>query len=215
MPVMLHTRISKYFLTTSFLIFSSYLLFSQMVSNVEELRKFSNFKNQLYKIEQETLIRIAAQKKWSLQKRTPEGNIAYLTGIDERGLPEYLITTSNLNAAATIGTNQLWVGGDLGLSLDGSTASLSNKLAIWDEGKVRETHLELGTNRIIFADNATTVSSHSTHVAGTLIGKGINPLAKGMSFNAQNLLVYSFSNDLSEMSAAASNLLLKLYTKRF
>ncbi|HLF45310.1 MAG TPA: S8 family serine peptidase [Chitinophagaceae bacterium] len=175
---------------------------------MEELKTFSNFKEQLYKIEQASLIKIAGQKGWPLQKKKPDGSIIYLSGIGERGLPVYIGTTSNLNAAATIGTNQLWAGGNLGLNLDGGSANMGSKLALWDEGRVRESHQEIGTNRIINADAGGAISSHSTHIAGTLIAKGINPIAKGMSFNATNLIVYDWNSDISEMAAASGTGLL-------
>ena len=201
-------RFCKTTLTFSFFFFSMSALFSQTLTKVDELRAFSNFKDQLYKLEHETLIKVANQKGWTLQKKRPDGSFVYLSGIGEKGLPVYIGTTSNLNAAATIGTSQLWLGGDLGLSLDGGSTNMGNKLAIWDEGKIRETHQEFGTNRVVFSDNAGTISSHSTHVAGTMIAKGVNPIAKGMSFNAKNLLVYDWNSDISEMAVASGTGLL-------
>ncbi len=191
---------------TSFIIFffSLTALFSQTTTKADELRIFSNYKEQLYKLEQENLIKIAKQKDWPLQKKRPDGSFVYLSAIGEKGLPVYIGTTSNLIAAATVGTNQLWAGGDLGLSLDGSSANMGNKLAIWDEGRIRESHQEIGSNRIVNADAGGNISSHSTHVAGTMISKGINPVAKGMSFNAKNLLVYDWNSDVSEMSTASA-----------
>lgn len=183
-------------------------LFSQTITKVAELRAFSNFNEQLYKIEQESLLKIAGQKGWPLQKKRPDGSFVYLSGIGEKGLPVYIGTTSNLNAAATIGTSQLWVGGDLGLSLDGGSSNMGNKIAIWDEGKIRETHQEFGSNRVVFSDAASVISSHATHVAGTMISKGVNPIAKGMSFNAKNILVYDWNSDISEMAAASGTGLL-------
>ena len=45
--------------------------------------------------------------------------IIELMYIDERGNPQYVVT-SNSNAAATSSTNELFSGGAAGLSLDGS-----------------------------------------------------------------------------------------------
>src|SRR6185503_3794543 len=112
----------------------------------------------------------------------------------------------NIISAATIRTNLLWPGGSTGLSLNGSSTSVKGKIAIWDEAKPLPTHVEL-TGRVTQKDNASSVSDHSTHVAGTMIASGVNPLAKGMSFGQQQLLAYDWNNDNSEMLAAASQLL--------
>jgi len=51
-------------------------------------------------------------------------------------------------------------GGGDGLSLNGSTAALKGKIAVWDEGMVRPTHVELN-GRVIQKDNANVLSDHS------------------------------------------------------
>jgi hypothetical protein len=118
----------------------------------------------------------------------------------------YIITESNIGAAATIGTTSLWPGGSSGLTLTGSSNNVKNKLAVWDGGKVRSTHVELN-GRVVQRDGSPTNSDHSTHVAGTLIGAGVNPQAKGMSFGQQELVAYDFSNHMSEIMNEAPNLL--------
>lgn len=149
---------------------------------------------------------MAKEKGWELVIPKINGGMAVLVDIDELGMPIYLSTQNNITAAATIGTNKLWPGGSTGLNLSGSSANLKDKLAIWDEARVLATHVEL-TGRVVQRDNPGSVSDHSTHVAGTMTAKGINPLAKGMSFNLQELVAYDFNNDGSEMLGEASNLL--------
>ncbi|MES1160014.1 MAG: S8 family serine peptidase, partial [Bacteroidota bacterium] len=149
---------------------------------------------------------LARQKGWPLTLRNKKGALAYLRGLNGRGLPVYITTTDNILSAATIGTNQLWAGGSTGLNLSGGSSGMTGKIAIWDEGRVRNTHVEL-KGRVVQTDNAATLSDHSTHVAGTLIAAGVNPLAKGMSYGAQKLLAYDFDNDVSEMMSAAPDLL--------
>ena len=56
-------------------------------------------------------------------------------------------------------------------------------------------------------DNSATISDHSTHVAGTMIAKGVYAPARGMSFGASGLIAYDFDNDASEMAAKAATLL--------
>ncbi len=163
--------------------------------------------------EKEKLIRqhirmIALEKGWDTILRGANGKVAVLTGIDEFGIPLYLTTENNISSAATIGTNKLWPGGLSGLNINGSGANVRGKLAIWDGGKVRNTHVEL-TGRVLQKDNATELNDHATHVAGTMVATGINPLAKGMSFGQQELIAYSFTNgaDNGEMLSEASDLL--------
>ena len=157
--------------------------------------------------QQQLLTKIALQKGWSLVMRNKKGQNAYLRGVDKLGRPVYTTTTDNIISAATIRTNKLWPGGSTGLSLNGNVAAMKGKIAIWDEGLVRPTHVEL-VGRVIQVDNSPILSDHSTHVSGTMIAAGVNPVAKGMSYGAQLLQCYDFINDTAEMIAAAGQGLL-------
>ncbi len=131
----------------------------------------------------------------------PDGRVFELIGIED-GQPVYY-TTHNINAAATTRASRLWSGGGLGLSLDGSGFS---GLAIWDGGAVLTTHQEFnntGTVRVTKADGASTLSAHSTHVAGTLIAGGVSASARGMAHRG-TLKAYEWTNDNSEMASAAA-----------
>ena len=156
---------------------------------------------------QRILTQTALQKGWPLTIRNKKGRLAYLRGIDGQGLPYYVTTTDNIISAATIRTNTLWQGGSTGLNLSGSSAIMKGKIAVWDEGLVRPTHVELA-GRVAQVDGSSTLSDHSTHVSGTMIAAGVNPLAKGMSYGAQLLNCYDFDNDEAEMSTAAGKGLL-------
>ncbi|MCE2833959.1 MAG: hypothetical protein LW694_06230, partial [Chitinophagaceae bacterium] len=48
---------------------------------------------------------LAKQKQWPLEIPGKEGRVAKLVGVDAFGFPMYFETLSNVNAAATIGTN--------------------------------------------------------------------------------------------------------------
>ncbi|HEV2355828.1 MAG TPA: S8 family serine peptidase, partial [Puia sp.] len=154
-------------------------------------------------LEQQQLTRTALEKGWPLMIPGKKGQLLYLHGIDAFGRPRYVKTVDNIISAATIGTNQLWTKP----GLTGSSASVKGKIAIWDEGLVRPTHVEL-TGRVIQVDNATALSDHSTHVAGTLIAAGVNPAAKGMANGEQTLQCYDFNGDAQEMDNAAKQGLL-------
>ncbi len=181
--------------------------FAQTQKQKDELIAFSKF----LKIEEtrnyKKALALAVVKGWPLQMALPNGGIMKLTGVYPSGLPEYTATESNAEAAATTGASNLWDGGSSGLNLTGSSTAMNGKLAIWDGGALLGTHQEL-TGRVVSGDGATSISDHATHVAGTMIAKGINPLAKGMLHNIANIKAYDFNSDNSEMAAAASGLLL-------
>jgi len=180
---------------------------AQVVVNKAGMQKASQDRALKEAAFQKILTKTALERGWPLTLRNKKGRLAYLRGINNSGLPYYVTTTDNLISAATIRTNKVWSGGGDGLSLNGSTAALKGKIAVWDEGEVRPTHVELA-GRVIQKDNSTTLSDHSTHVSGTMIAAGVNHLAKGMAFGAQQLLAYDFNSDESEMMAAAANGLL-------
>ena len=177
-------------------------------TNFIDLQEASKLQLQKEKQQQEILLKIAKEKNWPLilTSNSSSKEIIILTGISNSGIPLYTSTQSNVVAASTTGTNQLWSGGRLGLSLSGSSASVANNLAIWDGGRIMPNHIEL-TGRVTQRDVAASNSSHATHVAGTMVASGINPAAKGMAFGTTNLNCYDFINHLSEMLGAASGLL--------
>jgi Subtilase family/GEVED domain/Secretion system C-terminal sorting domain len=180
--------------------------FSQTKTNTDILQRASVQQAEKEKLLYKQLFTLSQQKGWPMVMKGKNGRVAILTGIDESGYPLYTTTFNNITAAATIRTNTLWPGGSTGLNLSGSSANVKDKLAIWDGGKVRSTHVEL-TGRVVQRDAPTSISDHSTHVAGTMIASGVNPLAKGMSFGEQELVAYDFNNDGSEMLNEAPNLL--------
>jgi len=126
-----------------------------------------------------------------------DGTIREIRRLSPTGRPIYN-TTLNLNSARTISTNQVWEGGSTGLDLDGAGVVLG----IWDGGKVRTTHVEFG-GRASVLDNASELSDHGTHVAGTLGAAGINNNAHGMA-NKSRIDSYDWNNDISEIRSAAS-----------
>ncbi|HEX3933327.1 MAG TPA: S8 family serine peptidase, partial [Puia sp.] len=179
---------------------------AQQQTNTQALQKTSQQLAAQYQSFRKILLQTAKEKGWPLTLRNKKGRLAYLRGISSQGFPYYVTTTDNIISAATIRTTSLWPGGSTGLNLNGSSAFLKGRIAVWDEGLVRPTHVEL-TGRVIQEDAAqgdTVLSPHSTHVSGTMIAAGVNPVAKGMSFGAQLLQAYDFYNDESEMAKAAA-----------
>ncbi len=183
-------------------------LHAQVKTETQILRNASARRIQEADTDFRNVLKLAKDRGWQMMINGDHGSIAHLVGVDDMGYPIYLKLDNNITSAATIRTNTLWPGGSTGLSLNGSSASVRGKIGIWDGGKILGSHVEL-TGRVLQKDNSPSVSSHATHVTGTLIAAGINPAAKGMSFGAQQLLAYDFlgSSDFGEMMAEAPNLL--------
>ncbi|QDK82874.1 S8 family serine peptidase [Spirosoma sp. KCTC 42546] len=157
-------------------------------------------------------VSLAKQVGHPLRVVRSNGRIVEVAGVDEHGNLLFNATTAtivgNTQVANATRTSSLYSGGSLGLNLSGSSASVQNKLGIWDGGAVLATHVEV-KGRVTQNDKASTTAAdeeHPTHVATTMIGAGINPLARGMSFGAK-LQAWDYTSDVSEMTTAAPNLL--------
>ncbi|MBS7564302.1 S8 family peptidase [Mucilaginibacter sp. Bleaf8] len=150
---------------------------------------------------------LAPQHNWSIRKRTKNGTVLSLQRLTPAGFPIFYKTFNNVIAAATTRTTDVQQGGSLGLNLSGSSSFLNGKLGLWDGGVVYSAHQEFAGKNITLG-NSVASDLHTTHVAGTMIAKGVYAPAKGMASNAATLLSYDFDNDIAEMSSAAPNLLL-------
>lgn len=179
---------------------------TEVRTNKKELDRFAAAAAKDYKANKAKALEVAKKKGWLVEKTFSDGRRISLQGIDSQGMPIYYITDNNSRAAATVGTDQLWAGGTLGLSLSGAGSAVSDKLGVWDGGRVLLSHQEL-TGRVVQKDTPANTSDHATHVAGTMIASGINILAKGMAYATKMLSAYDFNNDVAEMAAAAPNLL--------
>lgn len=133
-----------------------------------------------------------------------DGSISELMAV-QNGHPVFY-TTHNIKAADTIGSDEVWPGGSLGLSLTGT----NHTLGMWDVAAVRTAHAEFAQgilSRVMIGDAYTNFIqyAHSTQVAGTMIAAGVNTNSKGMSFQSP-LRSYRWDEDIAEMAlAAASN----------
>ncbi|NNU33783.1 hypothetical protein HK413_05845 [Mucilaginibacter sp. S1162] len=85
----------------------------------------------------------AFSRGWITNRRTRNGGVVALQGLNNLGFPKYLTTHGNTPSQATTGTNQVQPGGTTGLSLTGSSTFLNNKLAMWDGGWVYKAHQNL------------------------------------------------------------------------
>ncbi len=190
-----------------FLLIVPVFSFSQQEKKGVDVLKLSQQYSAKEKKATNNLLQIAKQKGWALMLKSDNPNqLILLTGIDSRGFPVYTTTNNNTIAATTTHTNQLWQGGTTGFNLSGSSSNIQGKIAIWDGGVPMGNHIEL--NGKIINKDGSSILDHTTHVSGTLMANGINPLAKGMAYGATQLNCYDFNNQISEMLAAAGNLLL-------
>lgn len=147
-------------------------------------------------------IKKAKERGLPLREVSDDGAVMELQGLDERGELIYYVT-DNRDAARTLSTDELYPGGSLGLNLTGSTMTAGE----WDGGAVRSSHVELTGGRVTQVDSSTSISDHATHVAGTIIGSGVDTSARGMAY-AADLDAYDWTNDDAEMASAAANGLL-------
>ncbi len=138
-----------------------------------------------------------------LRRELPNGRVLELQRVTPGLRPTFYIT-NNLDAADTVSTLKVWPGQSAGLDLDGGGMTVGE----WDGGAIYAGHPDF-IGRLTQMDGATTVSGHSTHVAGTLIGSGdgLEPRSRGMAYAAQ-LNAWDWNSDTSEMALAAAGGLL-------
>ncbi len=146
-----------------------------------------------------------------------KGAYLFLHHIDPTGRPVYYQTRSNQALATSINTSKLWDGGSLGLNLQGQGMEVSparSRLGMFEPGPTRTTHQEFGGRAItrdlpVFTDQVAgskpkEATDHATHVAGTMVARGIQAQARGMA-NQARLDCYEIATDeLVEMQTAAS-----------
>ncbi len=170
----------------------------------ENLEKLSVDFSTKRKQNQKKAFLMAKENNWPIFKTLKNGTIISLQGVDDLGFPLYLKTFDNTTAAGTTRTNSLYSGGSLGISINGSSSNLIGKVGVWDGGGVSLTHQEFTTNRVEQKDTPSSISLHSTHVAGTMMAKGVYLSARGMAWGLQKLYAWDFDNDASEMTKAAT-----------
>lgn len=176
---------------------SSFLVFGQTETDRRALLNFAEAKQIESQLRKQEAERYAIQNDLPIRIETDE----YLAEIMEirNGKPQYYITT-NLGGAITNRVDRVWPGGGyLGLSLTGS----GQTAGLWDGGIPLLTHQEY-SGRVTVGDGSSSVSFHPTHIAGTIIGSGVDPLAKGMAYQGE-IDSYDWNSDVAEMAAAAAN----------
>jgi subtilisin family serine protease len=143
----------------------------------------------------------ATQNQLPLRRIDRAGNIIEIQRLMEGRHPLYN-ETHNINAAQTVSTSPLWDGAVGGFHLRGKNILV----AVWDGGKIRTTHTEFGS-RAYSLDSGFEIVGHSTHVAGTIGARGLDPRATGMA-NQCFIEGYDWDSDVDEMRMAAGDGLL-------
>ena len=148
---------------------------------------------------------------WATAKGIPiqlsiDGGLGAVLVSREGNVPNYM-SACDMAAAITINTTNLWPGGVTGFNLTGTNTTISQ----WDEASPRLTHSELN-GRVTELDGVTTLSDHSTAVAGILAATGANIIysnsipigtaAKGMAYTAHVQARSYNSGDLAAMAGA-------------
>lgn len=174
---------------------------SQTTRQRETLIRISEESHHLFELKKAEAVHLADSLGIPVRQTLKDGRVIELMRL-EHGNPVYF-TTHNREGAEIINSDKLYPEGLFELNLTGS----GQTLGIWDNDKVRETHQEFIDNdhsRVTQKDDAIEYNDHATHVAGTMIAAGNDPLARGMSWKA-NLDAYDWNNDNSEMAAAAAD----------
>ena len=173
-----------------FFLFSQSVLERQKIVSTYDQSYITNLKNSAdeYNVIQKK--RIDEYKK---QHPFLESEIMSLQRIEDDGTPIFY-TIFNAGSSITMGTNKMYPGGSLGLNVTGTGMTAG----VWDGGKVRDTHQEFSGGKVILSDAVTTLSSHSTHVTGTIIASGVSLPKRGIAYNAQ-AKTYDWTTDYNEM----------------
>ncbi len=178
---------NKTYLIVWILLFSLTNAVSQSASQLDSLKQ--NYKTAA-KARSELARTFAIENAVPLSQNTSEGKHLLLVDVKD-GVPVYL-SGLNSDAAATTGASKIQ-GGINGLNIEGE----GMLIGVWDEGSAVD-HIELG-GRVVTKE-VNNHQTHASHVTGTIIAAGINPLAKGMAPKGKVTNWY-FDNDLAEMAA--------------
>ncbi|MFN3908407.1 MAG: S8 family serine peptidase [Flavobacterium sp.] len=188
----------RIFLLLMFVSFSySQIGNERIVTDNYDLNKLQQLQTQFESQEKKEIqaaIEKAKQLYLPLYRTDENGNSEVLIGLFPDGSLKYY-ALDNINAANSTRTFYL-----NNLGLQGNNMLVG----VWDGGAARITHQEFG-NRAFMGDGsaANGFITHATHVAGTIGGSGVDPLAKGMA-PLVTLRSFDWFNDSSEVINQAS-----------
>ena len=137
-------------------------LSAQTRTNVGALRQFATRQSALAQAQRQEAVLLAQRLGIPIRIVEADGTVTEIGRIVD-GHPMYR-QTDNVEAAQTISVDRLWP------RLQGNGIVLGE----WDGGRARQTHQELVGR--VFAGDAAGIIDHATHVAGTMIASGVDPL---------------------------------------
>jgi len=165
---------------------------------VKQLQRLDSLYHQRQSEAEFRMSKYITKRRSAREIKRIDGSIMLMVDVSPSGIPIY-VKSDNIEVASSLGVNELYSGGTLGLNLQGE----GMQIGIWDEGKVRNDHVELA-GRVTQMDNpGPTFNTHATHVLGTLMASGVNANAAGMSPKA-TAIAYDFNGDVSEMISQAA-----------
>lgn len=182
-------------------LFFPFFVFSQTLAERQKIASSYNqseIANLMKSYEAFSIVQQKRIDEYKKQHPFIESEKMSLQRIEDDGTPIFY-TIFNAGSSVTIGTNKMYPGGSLGLSVTGAGMTAG----VWDGGKVRETHQEFIGGKIALSDAAATLSNHATHVTGTIMASGFSPLRKGIAYGAQ-AKTYDWTSDYNEMLAFGS-----------
>lgn len=163
------------------------------VRALEQIRKAAEEKQEADRIKIEELQRkLGTSFVFNVDE---DGAVTRLVGFEDNGFPVFY-ETDNVDAAISTNTLPVKQGGAAGYNLSGNGIIVGE----WDGGPVRATHQDFGS-RVVIQDTGSS-SSHATHVAGTIMGAGVDVNAEGMANNA-TLWSWDFYGDTPDMATFA------------
>lgn len=196
----------------------SLFLFSEMTAQNEKDRAFikehTNTKvlNKISEVNKtffNNYLRKGINPNVQLTITNSKNQIGHLSGFDKENNPVYDFD-DNIDAAKTIGVNNIWTGGASGLNLNGSGIVIGH----WEAtGLAHSTHQELN-GKITHAESSVITNDHATHTAGTMIGTGLDPQARGIASGATIISRKSDSDEAEIADFAAGGGILTNHSYR-
>ena len=143
----------------------------------------------------EEMIEKAKLKGVPLVVESSDNNLGYLVRMDG-DLPLYY-QTYNKESAITSRILPVQSGGSMNLNLAGQNMIVG----VWDQNHPKMNHADYGSRVTITDGSATAVSTHSSHVTGTILSSGVSSSSfngRGMAYQASGW-VNDWTNDIGEM----------------
>lgn len=175
------------------------LIFNLTIAQVDRAKGLNSIDSayQSHQAEAEKRIARFLQRSGSARVLSQGESRIFLVDVSPSGIPIY-IKSDNADVATSLNVDELRAGGSLGLNVEGTGI----QVGIWDEGRVRNNHVEFD-GRVTQKDNpSASFNFHATHVMGTMIAAGVNANAKGMAPKA-TAIAFDFNGDVGEMSGQA------------